>query len=66
MGLLEVRMEIANPQRLEVRASVPLLVDTGATYSMIPRAALEKIAVNPNGALPRLSSARSPTRRSWA
>ena len=47
MGLLEVRMEIANPQRMELRAAVTLLVDTGANYSMIPRRVLDQIGVVP-------------------
>ncbi len=47
MGLVEVRMEIANPQDLARRASVTLLADTGATYSLIPRTVLERIGVTP-------------------
>ena len=47
MGMLEVRMEIANPQRMELRAAVTLLVDTGANYSMIPRRVLDQIGFAP-------------------
>ena len=47
MGLLEVRMEIANPQDPGRRASVEFLVDTGATFSMIPRRILEQIGISP-------------------
>lgn len=40
-------MQIANPQRLELRTTVLLLADTGAAYSMIPRTALEQIGISP-------------------
>ena len=47
MGMVEVQMEIANPQRMELRAAVTLLADTGATYSMVPRRVLEQIGIAP-------------------
>ena len=43
--MVEVEVQIANPQRLELRTSVTLLADTGATYSMIPRTVLEQIGI---------------------
>jgi clan AA aspartic protease len=47
MGMVEVQMTIANPRETERQTSVTLLVDTGATYSMIPRQALEQIGIEP-------------------
>ena len=47
MGLLEVGMEVANPKELHRRVPIRLLVDTGASYSMIPKNVLEKIGVFP-------------------
>ncbi len=47
MGMVEVRMEVANPQRMELRTAVTLLVDTGAAYSIIPRPTLEQIGIAP-------------------
>lgn len=40
-------MQIANPQRQELRTTVLLLADTGATYSMIPRTELQQIGITP-------------------
>lgn len=45
--MVEVQIQIANPQRQELRTTVLLLADTGATYSMIPRTALEQIGITP-------------------
>ena len=45
MGMVEVEMTIANPLQAERQAIVTLLVDTGATYSMIPRRVLEQIGI---------------------
>lgn len=47
MGMLEVKLEIANPQSMQRRTAVTLLVDTGANYSMIPRRVLEQIGLAP-------------------
>ena len=47
MGMVAVKMEIANPLRAERRAAVTLLVDPGANYSMIPRQVLEQIGIAP-------------------
>jgi len=40
-------MTIANPHHTERQTDLTLLVDTGATYSMIPRQALEQIGIEP-------------------
>ncbi len=45
MGMVEVRMEIANPQRLDRRAAVRLMVDTGANYSIVPRRVLDQLGI---------------------
>ena len=47
MGFVEVQMEIANPLDLARKTSLMLLADTGATYSLIPRAVLERIGATP-------------------
>src|ERR1035438_73963 len=47
MGLTYVRMEIANPGGPARREPVEALVDTGATYSMIPRQLLLKLGLEP-------------------
>ncbi len=47
VGMFEVKLEIANPEDRERRATVSLLVDTGAGYSMILRRALEQIGATP-------------------
>ena len=47
MGSVVVKVEIANPRDPERRASVEVLVDTGAVYSMIPGEALRRMGVQP-------------------
>ena len=47
MGMVEVRMVIANPQSPDRRGEVTLLADTGATYSVVPRRILEQIGIVP-------------------
>jgi clan AA aspartic protease len=41
-------MDIANPERPARREAVEALVDTGATYSMIPRQVLTKLGLKPS------------------
>ena len=57
MGLSDVRMEIANPERPGKREAVEALVDTGATYSLVPRKVLSRIGLTPG---------KTPTRPCWA
>lgn len=47
MDLTYAHMEIANPSRPTRREPVEALVDTGATYSLIPRQVLSKLGLDP-------------------
>ena len=47
MGRFEVKVKVSNLAQPERSAEVSLLVDTGATLSMLPRALLEKLGVRP-------------------
>lgn len=47
MDLFEVNVTVANPTRPESSAQVPLLVDTGAALSWLPRQLLESLGVRP-------------------
>lgn len=49
MGLTHVAVEIANPARPARRARLKMLVDSGAAYSVVDRATLQKIGVRPSG-----------------
>ncbi len=48
MGLFRVDMEVANPERREFRRITPI-VDTGATYSMLPSSLLQELGITPDG-----------------
>ena len=52
MGMFEVNVKIACPASPDRFVEIPLLVDTGATLSWIPRAALESIGATPVSRLP--------------
>jgi len=52
MGMFEVKVKMANPTALDRTVELLLLVDTGATLSWIPRAALESIGAIPVSRLP--------------
>ncbi len=47
MGTFKVEAEVWNPRRPETRARVELLVDTGATYTVMPAAVLKGLEVEP-------------------
>jgi len=47
VGLTYVDVEMANPARPARRASVRFLVDSGAIYSLAPRALLKHLAIRP-------------------
>ncbi len=47
MGMVEVQMEIGNPEQVDRRTAVTLLADTGATYSLIPRGVLQQVGIRP-------------------
>ena len=49
MGLTVLTIEVANPAAPERRAAVEFLVDSGAVYSLVPRAVLERLGIQPHG-----------------
>ncbi len=49
MGLTSVKIVIANPKSPERTREVELLVDTGATYSMIQSKILRELGIEPHG-----------------
>ena len=48
MGLTVLTLEIANPAALERCAAIEFLVDSGATYSFVPRLVLERLGIEPH------------------
>ena len=52
MGMFEVTVKVANLATPAQIAEVPLLVDTGATLSWIPRDVLERLGVTAYSRLP--------------
>ena len=49
MGITRVKAEVANPLKPKRRTELAFLVDSGATYTAIPRPVLEKIGIKPSG-----------------
>ena len=47
MGMTHVTMEVANPADLERWVSVRFIVDSGATYSVIPAGTLDELGIPP-------------------
>lgn len=47
MGLTVVAMEIGNPAEPETTGPIELLVDSGAIYSVVPEAVLERLGIKP-------------------
>ncbi len=47
MGVFKVKALIWNPQDLSRKYEVELIVDTGATYTVLPNSLLEKLGVKP-------------------
>ena len=52
MGMFEVKVRISSPVAPDRAVDLLLLVDTGATLSWIPRAALESIGAAPVSRMP--------------
>ena len=48
MGLTHVELTIANPSNLRKTTKVKLLVDSGAVYSVVPKAVLRSLGVKPH------------------
>jgi len=47
MGLTFLDIEIGNPGRPDETRSIKFLVDSGAIYSVVPRAILDELAIRP-------------------
>ena len=47
MGLTILQIEVGNPAKPEVTEPVEFLIDSGAIYSVVPTALLEKLGVKP-------------------
>ncbi len=47
MGLTVLEIEVGNPAKPEVTEKVELLIDSGAIYSVVPIALLEKLGIKP-------------------
>ncbi len=48
MVLTVLTLEVANPANPEVRAPVEFLIDSGATYSCVPRPVLTRLGIAPH------------------
>jgi len=47
MGLTSLTVEVGNPATPELTEKVELLVDSGAIYSVVPQAVLERLGIKP-------------------
>jgi clan AA aspartic protease len=47
MGLTVLTIEVGNPGKPEVTEKVEFLIDSGATYSVVPTPVLEKLGIKP-------------------
>jgi clan AA aspartic protease len=47
MGLTVLDIEIGNPSKPEVTETVEFLIDSGAVYSVVPTAVLERLGIKP-------------------
>ena len=47
MGLTSVEIEVGNPSNLDVTEKVEFIVDSGAFFSVVPAAVLEKLGIKP-------------------
>ena len=45
MGFIKTRVRVSNPSDPSKYAELELLVDTGATFTLIPRVSLEQIGI---------------------
>jgi len=63
MGLTEVQAEVANPLALEKQTTLGFLVDSGAVYSVIPSAELEKLGIERSGERTFFLANNQPVRR---
>ena len=49
MGTFTVRAILSHPERREMQVALDLLVDTGATWSLIPPDAAQSLGIEPSG-----------------
>lgn len=49
MGLTHIRARVANPARPARAATLRLLVDSGAVYSVVPTTTLRRLGIRPHG-----------------
>lgn len=49
MGMTEVRLKVKNPQYPSKTFEGKFLVDSGATYTVVPKADLKKLGIGPSG-----------------
>lgn len=56
MGFLKVKARVANPQQRERSAEAELLVDSGATFTVLPTALVRQLTLSPE-AVRRLGTA---------
>lgn len=47
MGLTVLELEVGNPSNPEITEKVEFLIDSGAIYSVVPKAILEKLGIKP-------------------
>jgi predicted aspartyl protease len=47
MGLTALHVEVGNPTDLEAREDVDFLIDSGASYSVVPGAILNRLGIRP-------------------
>jgi clan AA aspartic protease len=47
MGLTTLEIEVGNPATPEVTEKVEFLIDSGAVYSVVPAAVLERLGIRP-------------------
>jgi clan AA aspartic protease len=47
MGLTSLNIEVGNPSRPEVTEKLEFLIDSGAIYSVVPSAILQRLGIKP-------------------
>lgn len=47
MGLTVLRIEVGNPANPDVTEGIDFLIDSGAIYSVVPTATLERLVIKP-------------------
>jgi len=63
MGLTHVKAQVANPRNPRRRTTMAFLVDSGATYTAVPAAKLERLGIRPSGERTFLLANGQPVKR---